>query len=102
MMINDIIYSEISLAFNKVSQLDSALEEAGLKVERFPREVLMAAGKVFLLYRKNKGYKTSTLPDFFIGAHAQALEIPLLTRDTRRIKTYFPGIKIISPETFVK
>ena len=102
MMINDIIYSEISLAFNKVSQLDSALEEAGLKVERIPREALMAAGKVFLLYRKNKGHKTYTLPYFFIGAHAQALNIPLLTRDTRRIKTYFPGIKIISPETFVK
>jgi predicted nucleic acid-binding protein len=98
MIINDIIYSELSLAFNKVSELDNAIEEAGLKMEKIPREALMAAGKAFLLYRKNKGLKTNTLPDFFIGAHAQELKIPLLTRDTRRIKTYFPGIKIISPE----
>ena len=98
LIINDIIYSEISLAFNTVNQIDHAIHEAGLKVERIPGEGLMAAAKAFLAYRKNKGLKTTTLPDFFIGAHAQVLNIPLLTRDTSKIKTYFPDVKIISPE----
>jgi predicted nucleic acid-binding protein len=98
LIINDIIYSEISLAFETVAQLDHAIHMAGFKNERISREALIAAAKAFVSYRKNKGTKTSTLPDLYIGAHAQTLGIPLLTRDTSRIKTYFPNVKIISPE----
>lgn len=97
-IINDIIYSEISLAFETADKLDHAINSAGFKNERIPTSALIAAAKAFVSYRKNKGTKTSTLPDFFIGAHAQVLKIPLLTRDTSRIKTYYPDVRIISPE----
>lgn len=63
-----------------------------------PREALFLAGKVFLKYRKNKGTKTSPLPDFFIGAHASVAQFDLITRDTSKYKTYFPQVKLIHPE----
>ena len=64
-----------------------------------PKEALFLAGKAFLNYRKNKGTKTIVLPDFFIGAHAAVQGLILLTRDTRRYSTYFPTLKLITPET---
>lgn len=58
---------------------------------------LCLASKVFQHYRALKGVKTGVLPDFFIGAHATIAGIPLLTRDTRRYRFYFPTLTLISP-----
>ena len=54
-------------------------------------------GLDFCQYRQRGGTKTCVLPDFFIGAHAQADGYQLLTRDAGRYKTYFPKIKLICP-----
>ena len=95
--INSIIYAEISIGFARIEELDAAIAMAGFHILELPKEALFLAGKAFLNYRRNQGTKTSPLPDFFIGAHAAVLDLPLLTRDTARYHTYFPTVKLITP-----
>ena len=95
--INPIIYSELSMAFARIEELEAVIEDATLTVEAIPREALFLAGKVFLRYRRSRGTKRSVLPDFYIGAHAAVRQWPILTRDTSRYKTYYPTVSLISP-----
>jgi predicted nucleic acid-binding protein len=95
--INAVIYSELSIAFERIEELESVIAEASLTVELIPREALFLAGKVFLDYRRRQGSKQSVLPDFYIGAHAAVLCIPILTRDVGRYRSYFPTVKLITP-----
>ncbi|WP_456377332.1 type II toxin-antitoxin system VapC family toxin [Thiolapillus sp.] len=96
--INSIVYTEISIGFESIEILESVVDELGLKVLEIPREALFLAGKTFLRYRKNQGTKNSTLPDFFIGAHASIASFALITRDVRKYQTYFPQLKLIHPD----
>jgi len=96
--INSIVYTEVSIGFNKIEEIELAISELDIKVLEITREALFLAGKIFLKYRKNKGTKVSSLPDFFIGAHASVSKFDLITRDTDKYKTYFPQIKLIHPE----
>ena len=96
--INSIIYTEVSIGFNRIEEVEVALELAEIKVLEMPREALFLAGKVFLKYRKHKGTKHLTLPDFFIGAHAIVSDFSLISRDISRFNTYFPDLHLISPE----
>lgn len=95
--INPIVYTELSIGFNRIEELEDAVERAGLHLLEMPKEALFLAGKVFLQYRKNQGTKSSPLPDFFIGAHAAVLDVALVTRDVARYKTYFPTVNLICP-----
>lgn len=95
--INSIVYTEISMGFEQIEELENAIEVLHLKVLEMPREALFLTGKVFLQYRKNKGMKISPLPDFFIGAHASVSEFDLITRDVSKYKTYFPQVALIHP-----
>jgi hypothetical protein len=98
LFINPIVYTELSIGFERIEELEKAVEIAGFQMLPMPKEALFLAGKAFLQYRRNKGTKTSTLPDFFIGAHAAVLNIDLITRDTARYRTYFPTVNLISPK----
>ncbi|MBQ0721480.1 MAG: PIN domain-containing protein [Gammaproteobacteria bacterium] len=95
--INSIIYTEVSIGFDRVEDVESAIDSLGIKVLELPREALFLTGKAYLNYRKNKGTKTSPLPDFFIGAHASVSQFGLVTRDMAKYKTYFPQVKLIHP-----
>lgn len=97
MRINPIIYAELSCRAESPLELDTTLRGLGLDYLEIPRSALFQATQAFLLYRKRGGNKTSPLPDFFIGAHAAALGIPLLTRDVARYRTYFPSVELICP-----
>jgi len=97
LFINSIVYTEISIGFNRIEEVEDAIKKVGVKVLEIPRESLFLAGKTFLDYRRNKGTKSSTLPDFFIGAHATVSSFDLVTRDIAKYKTYFPNIKLICP-----
>ena len=97
--INSIIYTEVSIGFNLIEEVEAAIEQAGIKVLEIPREALFLAGKVFLNYRKSKGTRHSTLPDFYIGAHAIVSAFDLITRDISKFKTYFPNLNLIYPKT---
>ena len=95
--INPVIYSEISIGFQRIEELENALTVGGLQFLPIPKEALFLAGKAFLQYRGRTGSKVSPLPDFFIGAHAAVAELFLLTRDEARMKTYFPTVQLITP-----
>jgi len=95
--IDDIVYAELSAGFGSVGALDSALETLRIPVARLPRGALFLAGQAFKKYRGASGTKSNVLPDFFIGAHAAVEGATLLTRDRRRIQSYFPTVTIISP-----
>jgi len=95
--INGIVYSEISLGFNRIEDLDEALFGTGLKFLDIPREALFLAARAFAAYRRRGGSKTSVLPDFFIGAHAAVLGVPMVTRDPVRVCHAYPGLEILQP-----
>ena len=99
LFINSVVYSEVSIGFKKIEELESALNRAGFQLLEIPKEALFLAGKAFLKYRENRGTKRSPLPDFFIGAQAAVFEMDLITRDVARYRTYFPTVKLISPKT---
>ena len=96
LVINPVIYSELSIAFARIEELERLLVEASLVVEQIPREALFLAGKVFVEYRRRKGTKRGVLPDFYIGAHAAVMRWPLLTRDAGRYRGYFPSVRLIT------
>jgi len=97
--INPIVYSEVSIRFSTVEALGDALPPQDYRREPIPGAAAFLAGKVFLDYRRNRGTRSTTLPDFFNGAHAAVAGFDLLTRDVGRYRTYFPTVTVIAPET---
>ncbi|MYC66301.1 MAG: type II toxin-antitoxin system VapC family toxin [Acidobacteriia bacterium] len=96
--INPLIYAETSLAFDSVSELDRELDALLLERLQLPFEAAFGSGRAFLNYRRAGGARSSPMPDFYIGAHAALEGLKLLTRDTRRYRTYFPSVALISPQ----
>lgn len=96
--INPIVYTEISIGFRRIEELESAITKGGFQMLEIPKEALFLAGKAFLEYRKTKGTKRSPLPDFYIGAQAAIFGLELITRDISRYRAYFPTVKLIHPE----
>ena len=94
---NAVVYSEVSVGFSRIEELEEAVRLADLNLHPIPREALFLAGKAYLAYRRRQGWR-SQLPDFFIGAHAATERMPLPTRDPQRIANYFPTVKIIAPD----
>ena len=98
LVINPIIYAEISVHYSRIEDLETALPKTIFDRESIPFEAAFLAGKSFLAYRRRGGTKRSPLPDFLIGAHAAIAGYRLLTRDARRYRTYFPGLGLIAPD----
>jgi len=96
-LINDVVYAELAVGFLRVEEVDAVLAAAQVEMTAMPRETLFLAGKVFQRYRAGGGTRSGVLPDFFIGAHAAVAQLPLLTRDVRRYRTYFPTLQLIAP-----
>jgi predicted nucleic acid-binding protein len=97
LIINPIIFAEVSVGFEGIEELDAALPPELFRREQLPWEAAFLAGKCFLAYRRRGGKRISTLPDFYIGAHAALAGYRLLTRDVARYRTYFPGLEILVP-----
>lgn len=97
LLINDAVYAELAVRYERIEYLEAFVDGAGLEMTSMPRAALFLAGKVFTQYRRAGGSRTGVLPDFFIGAHAAVSQLPLLTRDVRRYRTYFPSLKLIAP-----
>ena len=97
LVINPIIYAEVSIRYSRIEDLEAALPKAMLDREAIPYEAAFLAGKCFLAYRQQGGTKQSPLPDFFIGAHAAVAGYRLLTRDAARYRSYFPRLSLIAP-----
>jgi len=97
LVINPIIYAEVSIRFARIEELDDALPTELFRREPLPWAAGFLAGTCFQAYRQRRGAKRSPLPDFFIGAHAAINELTLLTRDAARYRTYFPRLNILAP-----
>lgn len=98
LVINPIIYGEISIGYVKIEELDAAVPREIFDREALPFEAAFLAGKCFVKYRRRGGSRNTPLPDFFIGAHASVAGYRLLTRDKRQYRTYFPKLPLIAPE----
>lgn len=98
LVINPIVYAEVSIGFDRIEELDAALPTEFFQREPLPWEAGFLAGKIFLKYRRNSGERRSSVPDFYIGAHAAIRDYDVLTRDKGRYETYFPTIDVISPD----
>jgi hypothetical protein len=96
-LINPVVYAELSVGYSLPEYVDEFLDGAGIVVAEIPRAALFLAGKAFQTYRRRGGTRTGVLPDFFIGAHAAVVGIPLLTRDPRRHRHHFPKIALLAP-----
>jgi|ERR1700744_5284852 predicted nucleic acid-binding protein len=97
-VINDVIYAEISTRYPSVDVVDTVVRDIGVDLVPMSRSALFLAGKAYLRYRAAGGIRTGVLSDFFIGAHAAAEQLPLLTRDVRRYRSYFPNVELIAPQ----
>ena len=97
LVINPVIYAEVSIRYSRIEDLEAALPKAMLDREAIPYEAAFLAGKCFLVYRQRGGTKRSPLPDFFIRAHAAVAGYRPLTRDAARYRRYFPRLSLIAP-----
>ena len=97
LMINPIIYAEVSVRFERIEEMEDAVPAELFRREALPWEAGFLTGKCFLRYRRNGGARRSPLPDFYIGAHAAVRGATLLTRDASRYRTYFPKLPLIAP-----
>jgi len=97
LVINPVIYAELSLMFEAVGALDEAIDRMELRFQELPRASLFLAGKAFVRYRRDGGNKQNVLADFFIGAHAAVQRCSILTRDPRRYRSYFPTVDLLIP-----
>jgi predicted nucleic acid-binding protein len=99
LLINVVVYAEFAVTFTQAADCEAELSKFDLTLADIPREAAFRAAQAFREYRRAGGGRGSVLPDFFIGAHASALKAPLLTRDARRYRTYFPELGLLAPET---
>lgn len=97
LVINPVIYAEVSLSFSTLEALDDVVRTLALEWREISRPALFLAAKAFAQYRRRGGHKTQLLPGFFIGAHAAVEGWPLLTRDASRFRTYFPTLEVLAP-----
>jgi predicted nucleic acid-binding protein len=97
LVVNPIVYAEVSVSFARIEDLDDALPAEYFRRDALPWEAGFLAGKCFLTYRRRGGSRASPLPDFYIGAHALVAGMALLTRDPARYRTYFPKLRLIAP-----
>jgi hypothetical protein len=97
LVINPIVFAEVSVGFDRVEDLEDALPPDLYRRDPLPYEAAFLAAKSFLAHGMRGGRRVTALPDFYIGAHAAVAGHQLLTRDARRYRTYFPRLRLIAP-----
>ena len=98
LIINPVVYAELCFGSPSIEFVDDIVRQFALGYQEIPRQGLFRAARAFAGYKGRKGTKTSVLPDFFIGGHAEAAGVSLLTRDTKRLRAYFPSVRLICPQ----
>lgn len=98
LLINPLIYAEVSANYDTIEELDRALPESLFRRAPLPYPAGFVAARAFLAYRSRGGVRRSPLPDFYVGAHAAVDRLTLVTRDSRRYRTYFPTVELVTPD----
>jgi predicted nucleic acid-binding protein len=97
-VVNPIICAELAPAFQfDWQKLNQWLQPSSIIQEAIPFPASVIAAKAHVAYRVSGGTRSTPLPDFFIGAHAEHAGYSLLTRDAARYRTYFPRVPLIAP-----
>ena len=97
LILNVVILAEVAPRFSRIEDLRRSLPSMA-RTEEIPIAAAFLAGHAHAAYRRAGGAREAVLPDFLIGGHAAVTERPLLTRDPRRVATYIPGARLISPD----
>ena len=97
LVINPVIYAELCFGFPTTEAVDELVRQYDLAWREVHRFGLFKAAKAFQAYKKRGGSRTFILPDFFVGGHAEAAELAVLTRDVKRFRTYFPDVRLLAP-----
>jgi len=97
LVINPLVFAEVSVTFDTVEELDEALPPAYFAREPLPWSAAFVAGKAFATYRRRGGKRSALISDFYIGAHAAVAGYTLLTRDPERYRSYFSKLRIVAP-----
>jgi predicted nucleic acid-binding protein len=97
LLINEIVYAELAGRYSTQQALDEIVDSLELQLEWLPRSALHLAGQTFTRYRRSGGTRSTILADFFIGAHAAVMQLPIITRDTKRYRTHFADVELIAP-----
>ena len=101
--VNVIVLAEVSVRVEKPEAVAEMLSSWGMDLLPLPVSAAVPAARAFARYliQRQKtipGISKTPQPDFFIGAHAEAEGMELVTRDPDRIKTYFPSVKLLVPK----
>lgn len=96
--IDQVVYAEVAVGFTSRERLERTLQGVGLVRLGVPWAAAWLVARAFLEYRRHGGPRATPLPDFFIGAHAAAAGLTLLTRDSARVRTYFPEVSLVAPD----
>jgi predicted nucleic acid-binding protein len=101
--ISVITLAELCAGARNPTDVESEVMRLGLIVHDIPAAAALACGKAYRRYtmaRRNSGGGSSPktpLPDFFIGAHAEAMGWKIATRDQGRFENYFPKVILVTP-----
>ncbi|MEN2785170.1 type II toxin-antitoxin system VapC family toxin [Sphingomonas qilianensis] len=97
--VSAIVVGELAMRGGTQRDILAMLAGIGLGVAVFDAGTSHRAGAAQHAYRAAGGGRDKLLGDFLIGAHAETSGQPLLTRDPRHYRTYFPDLTLITPET---
>ncbi|HUR36119.1 MAG TPA: type II toxin-antitoxin system VapC family toxin [Vicinamibacterales bacterium] len=97
LVINPIVFAEVSAGFASLDDVEDALPESYVRSEALPWSAAFLAGRAFVQYSRLGGTRRTPQPDFYIGAHAAVAGYTLLTRDARRYRFYFPKLRVLAP-----
>ena len=120
LFINTVVYSELAVYFDSRQELDSFLEDTGIRFEALKKEASQLAGEKFSEYLENRGenlqcprcgtenqlkcrkcettlsWRQHVNPDFLIGSHASQQADQLASLDTGFHREYFPELEVVS------
>lgn len=101
--VNTVGIAEAAVRATDRDAVPKLLEGFGMTLLPLPVSAAVPAARAFAVYLdrlKREGKRTESrmpLPDFLIGAHAEAEGLHLVTRDPDRVRTYFPKVPLVLP-----
>lgn len=103
--INPVIFAELGVGDASPDTLAARLNTLGIALLDLPAAASPRCAQAYTAYLENRRQSPNPppsrtpLPDFFIGAHASILNLPIATADPHRYQTYYSEVILITPAT---